>query len=84
MATLSIQNDRLLTSASFDKTARLWVFDTNHRLNHPYSMRTRSFLLPVTGCMDKRGRMEHPKDAGLEDFPSIPDVSASTSPTPPH
>jgi len=81
------QNDRLLASASDDKTARLWNLDTNlpvgPPLQHPSFVESTAISADgkqlVTGCCDKNAYVwdihTTLKDAGLEDLLSIPDVN---------
>jgi WD40 repeat protein len=85
-------NDRLLASASWDGTARLWNIDTNLQVGSPLqhedavngaAMSSDGKLL-VTGCEDNNAPVwdVHTilKDVGLEDLLTIPDVSARISP----
>jgi len=81
------QNDRLLASASEDKTARLWNLDTNCRiprpLKHPAFVERAAISadgkLLVTGCGNENAYVwdihTTLKDAGLEELLSILDVS---------
>jgi len=85
------QNDRLLASASGDRTARLWNLDTNLQvgpsLQHERLVRSAAISADgkqlVTGCSDKNAYVwdihTTLKDAGLEDLLSIRDVNTSTS-----
>ncbi|KAG0695672.1 quinon protein alcohol dehydrogenase-like superfamily [Suillus ampliporus] len=84
-------NDRLLASASLDKTARLWNLDTNlpvgPPLQHTDYLRCAVFSvdakLLVTGCADTNAYVwdTQPilKQAGLEDLLSISNVPAAKS-----
>ena len=88
---LSLFNDHLLASTSWDNTARLWNLDTNLQvgppLQHPGTVYSAAISadgqLLVTGCADNNAYIWdiHTvlKDAGLEDLLSIPDVSVNTS-----
>jgi len=83
------QNDRLLTSGSYDKTARLWNLDTNLPVGPP--LQHQAFVesaaisadgkLLVTGCANKNAYVwdihTTLKDAGLEELLSILDVSVN-------
>jgi len=85
------QNDRLLASASYDDTARLWNLDTNLPVGPP--IQHQNFVCSaaisadgkqlVTGCDDKNAYVwdihTTLKDAGLEDLLSTHDVNTSTS-----
>ena len=85
------QNDRLLVSASEDKTARLWNLDTNlpvgPPLQHQDTVGKAAFSpdgkLLVTGCDNGEVYVwdihTTPTNAGLEDLLSIPDVSVNRS-----
>jgi len=82
-----LQNDRLLASASYDRTARLWNLDTNLPVGPP--LQHRGFVWDtalsadgkflVTGCLDNNAYVWNThtilKDAGLEDLLSLPNVS---------
>jgi len=84
-------NDRLLTSGSHDRTARLWNLDTNlpvgPPLQHQNTIQSAAISadgkLLVTGCDDENAYVWdiHTilKDAGSEDLLSIHDVNTSTS-----
>ncbi|KAG2045523.1 WD40 repeat-like protein [Suillus hirtellus] len=87
-------NDRLLASASWDKTARLWNLDTNLQigppLQHKNDVTCAAFsadgkLLSTAGRGDENAYVWDIqailKIAGLEDLLSMPDVSANLSPT---
>jgi WD40 repeat protein len=83
------QNDRLLASASWDRTARLWNLDTNlpvgPPLQHPTTVQSAAISadgkLLVTGCGDQNAYVwdihTTLKDAGLEELLSTLDVSAN-------
>jgi len=85
------ENDRLLASGSFDKTARLWNLETNLPVGPPIQHKELVFSAAisadgkqlVTGCGDKNAYVwdihTTLKAAGLEDLLSIPDVSVNTS-----
>jgi len=85
------QNDRLLASASWDHTARLWNLDTNLPVGSPiqHNGPVRGVAISadgkqlVTGCNDNNAYVwdihTTLKDAGLEDLLSIHDVSVNTS-----
>jgi len=85
------QNDRLLASASGDRTARLWNLDTNLQvgpsLQHERLVRSAAISADgkqlVTVCDDENAYVwdihTTLKDAGLEDLLSIQDVNTSTS-----
>jgi len=85
------QNDRLLASASWDKTARLWNLDTNlpvgPPIQHEGSVRDVAISADgkqlVTGCNDNNAYVwdihTTLKDAGLEGLLSIHDVSVNAS-----
>ncbi|KAG1787027.1 WD40-repeat-containing domain protein [Suillus plorans] len=83
-------NDRLLASASWDKTARLWSLDTNLQigppLQHKHEVECAAFsadgkLLSTVGWDDKNAYVwdiqNILKIAGLEDLLSIPDAQKS-------
>ena len=84
------QNGRLLASASYDKTARLWNLDTNLPIGPPIQHQDEILSSAisadgkqlVTGCGDKNAYAwdiyTTLKDAGLEDLLSIPGVSVNT------
>jgi WD40 repeat protein len=84
-------NDRLLASASWDETARLWNLDTNLQVGSPLQHEdavngaaiSSDGKLLVTGCDDNNAQVwdVHAilKDAGLEDLLPIPDVSVRIS-----
>ena len=85
------QNERLLASASYDRTARLWNLDTNLPVGVP--LQHQSFVhssaisadgkLLVTGCADNNAYLwdihTMLKDDGHEDLLSIPNVNTPTS-----
>ena len=83
------QNDRLLASASYDKTARLWNLDTNlpigPPLQHQAAVKSAAIStdgkLLVTGCDDANAYVwdihTTLKYAGLEELLSILDVSVN-------
>ena len=83
-------SDRLLASASFDNTARLWDLDTNlpigPPLEHKYSVGCAAFSADgkqlVTGCEDENAYVWDIatilKETGQEDLLAIPHVSANT------
>jgi len=83
------QNDRLLASASYDKTARLWNLNTNlpvgPPLQHQAAVKSAAIStdgkLLVTGCDDANAYVwdihTTLKDAGLEELLSILDVSVN-------
>jgi len=85
------QNDRLLASASYDYTARLWNLDTNLQVGPPLQHERMVYSVAisadgkqlVTGSDDKNAYVwdihTTLKDAGLEDLFSIHDVNTSTS-----
>jgi len=85
------QNDRLLASGSFDRTARIWDLDTNLSVGLPIqheavvrgAVISADGKLLVTGCDDKNAYIwdihTTLNDAGLEELLSIPDVSVNTS-----
>ena len=91
-----LHNDRLLASASWDNTARLWNLDTNLPVGPPIQHQGRLYDAAistdgkqlVTGCgngdvnvWDIHSTL---KDAGLEDLLSIHDVNTPTSIPSPH
>jgi WD40 repeat protein len=90
------QNDRLLASASYDRTARLWDLHTNLPLGLPMQHEDHVLAVAIsadgkllfTGCADNNVYVWDVqtilKDAGLEDFLSIPDVSINAAPTLPN
>jgi len=85
------QNDRLLASGSFDRTARLWNLDTNLPVGPPmqqkYTVKCAAISADgkqlITGCDNKNAYVwdihSTLKDAGLEDLLSVPDVNTLTS-----
>jgi len=85
------QNDRLLASASYDDTARLWNLDTNlpvgPPIQHQDTVHSAAISADgkqlVTACGDNNAYVWdiHPtlKDAGLEDLLSTHDVNTSAS-----
>jgi len=85
------QNDRLLASASYDDTARLWNLDTNLQVGPPLQHERIVYSVAmsadgkqlVTGCADTNAYAwdihTTLKDSGLEDLLSIHDVNTSTS-----
>jgi len=84
---ISLFNDRLLASGSWDDTARLWNLDTNLQigppLKHRHWVRDIAFSTDgkflVTACEDNNVYVwdidSILKDAGLEDLLSVPNVS---------
>ncbi|KAG1901931.1 WD40-repeat-containing domain protein [Suillus fuscotomentosus] len=87
-------NDRLLASASWDGTARLWNLDTNLQIGPPLQHKndvtcaafsTDGKLLSTAGWQDEIAYIWDIqailKTAGLENLLSIPDVSANLTPT---
>jgi len=84
------QNDRLLASASDDRTARLWNLDTNLPVGPPIQHEDIVHSAAIsadgkqllTGCSDENAYLWdiHTilKDSGLEDLLLIHDVSANT------
>ncbi|KAG2144604.1 WD40-repeat-containing domain protein [Suillus clintonianus] len=81
-------NDRLLVSASDDKTAHLWNLDTNLPIGPPFQHNdyvdcatfSADGKLLVTGCRDQNAYVWDVyailKEAGFEDLLPIPDASA--------
>ena len=81
------QNDRLLASASGDRTVRLWNLDTNlpvgPLLHHQDTVGDAAFSADgkflVTTCFDKKPYVWNTytilKEAGLDDLLSLPNVS---------
>ncbi|KAG2341112.1 WD40 repeat-like protein [Suillus weaverae] len=89
------QNDRLLASTSWDKTARLWNLDTNLQVGLPLQhdekyVECAAFSadgkLLSTGCDDENVYVWDVqailRTAGLEDLLSIPDANATRRPAP--
>ncbi|KIK44968.1 hypothetical protein CY34DRAFT_78758 [Suillus luteus UH-Slu-Lm8-n1] len=86
-------NNRLLASASYDNTARIWNLYTNFPVGPPLQHRDKlecaafsaNGRVLVTGCHDKNAYAWDVnalvKQAGLEDLLSTGDVSANTSST---
>jgi len=82
-----LQDDRLLASASFDSTARLWNLDTNlpvgPPLQHQHWVWDAAFSADgkslVTACADNNAYVWNThtilKEAGLRDLLSLPNVS---------
>jgi len=89
-----LQNDRLLSSASNDNTARLWNLDTNLPVGPPLQHQATvwdvalsadgKFL--VTACHDKNAYVWNthtirvPQEAGLDDLLRLPNVSVPLAP----
>jgi WD40 repeat protein len=89
------QNGRLLASASYDRTARLWNLDTNLSIGPPLQHEDHVFAIAistdekllVTCCGNNVYVWDiHTiiKNAGIEVLSSIPDVSVNAAPTLPH
>jgi len=87
-----LQNDRLLASASGDRTARLWNLDTNLPIGPPLQHQDTVFdaafsadgMFLLTACFDKNAYAWNAhiilKEAGLEDLLSLPNVSVRIAP----
>jgi len=86
-----LQNDRLLASASFDKTARLWNLDTNLPVGPPLQHQhwvedaalsaDGKFLVTASGdSVYVWNTHTILQEAGLEDLVSLPNVSVHLAP----